>query len=546
MARARTNPWLVLMVLTSGFFMIMLDTTIVNVAIPAMSTALNTTLDQILWVLNAYVLVYAVLLITAGRLGDLYGQRNLFAIGLFIFTIASALCGVAQNPEQLIAARVLQGVGGALLTPQTLAILTTIFPPERRGAAFGIWGGVAGLATVAGPTVGGAIITYIDWRWIFYINVPIGIAALVATFALIPDLRPGRRHGWDVVGIILATAGLFAIVFGLIEGERYNWGQIESFGITIPEVLAAGVVLLVVFIVWERFQTEPLLPLSLFADRNFAVANWIAAAISFGMLSMFLPFTIYLQSARGFSALVAGLTLAPMSLVSMVTAPFAGRLADRVGGKYILMAGIFLFTIGMGSIAFVAGPDSTWINFLAPAIVAGFGIGMTFAPMTTVAMRNIEPRVAGAASGVLNTIRQLGAAVGSAVVGALLQFHLSNTLRDQAISHASQLPAAFRAQFIAAFTNVSSKGFQIGTGESGASLPAGIPDAVKAQLAAIAHDVFVSAYIDAMKATFVLPIIVLGLTALSTVLIKRRKRVAGVGQPPVRQEEREEVRTAAG
>ncbi len=545
MARARTNPWLVLLVLTSGFFMIMLDTTIVNVAIPAMSTGLNTTLDQILWVLNAYVLVYAVLLITAGRLGDLYGQRNLFAIGLFIFTIASALCGLAQNPEQLIAARVLQGVGGALLTPQTLAILTTIFPPERRGAAFGIWGGVAGLATVAGPTVGGAIITYIDWRWIFYINVPIGIAALIATFALIPDLRPGRRHGWDVVGIIVATAGLFAIVFGLIEGQRYNWGQIENFGITVPEILAAGVVLLVFFIVWERFQTEPLLPLYLFADRNFAVANWIAAAISFGMLSMFLPFTIYLQSARGFSALVAGLTLAPMSLVSMVTAPFAGRFADRVGGKYILMAGIVMFTIGMGSIAFVAGPDSTWINFLAPAVVAGLGIGMTFAPMTTVAMRNIEPRVAGAASGVLNTIRQLGAAVGSAVVGALLQFHLSNTLHDQAVSHASQLPAAFRDQFIAAFTNVSSKGFEIGTGESGARLPAGIPEAVKAQLAAIAHDVFVSGYIDAMKATFVLPIVVLGLTALSTVLIKRRKPTAAVGQP-IREEQREEVRSAAG
>src|SRR5690348_3682513 len=347
MAPARTtNPWLVLMVLTSGFFMIMLDTTIVNVAIPSMSTALNTTLDQILWVLNAYVLVYAVLLITAGRLGDLYGQRTLFAIGLLIFTVASALCGLSQNAEQLIIARVLQGVGGALLTPQTLAILTSIFPPERRGAAFGIWGGVAGLATVAGPTVGGAIITYIDWRWIFYINVPIGIAALVATFLVIPDLRAGRRHGWDVVGIILATSGLFAIVFGLIEGERYSWGQIENFGITIPEVIAAGVVLAVLFVVWERFQTEPLLPLSLFRDRNFAIANWIAAAISFGMLSMFLPFTIYLQSARGFSALVAGLTLAPMSLVSMVTAPIAGRLADRVGGKYILMTGIFLFTIG--------------------------------------------------------------------------------------------------------------------------------------------------------------------------------------------------------
>src|SRR5579864_1314061 len=340
MAQARANPWLVLVVLTTGFFMILLDTTIVNVAIPAMSTGLNATLDQILWVINAYLLVYTVLLITAGRLGDLFGQRNLFAIGLFVFTLASALCGLSQNSEQLIAARILQGTGGALLTPQTLAIITSIFPPERRGAAFGIWGGVAGLATLAGPTLGGAIITYIDWRWIFYINVPIGILALVATFLVVPDLRPGRRHGWDVVGIIVATAGLFAIVFGLIEGQRYNWGQIGSYGITIPEILVAGVVLMVVFIVWELFQTEPLIPLSLFADRNFAIANWISAAISFGMLSMFLPFTIYLQSARGFSALVAGLTLAPMSVTSMVTAPLAGRMADKIGGKYILMTGI--------------------------------------------------------------------------------------------------------------------------------------------------------------------------------------------------------------
>src|SRR5205809_1843527 len=541
MAEARTNPWLVLLVLTTGFFMILLDTTIVNVAIPAMSTGLNTTLDQILWVLNSYILVYAVLLITAGRLGDLYGQRNLFAIGLLVFTVASALCGLAQNPVELIGARVLQGVGGALLTPQTLAILTSIFPPERRGAAFGVWGGVAGLATLAGPTVGGAIITYIDWRWIFYINVPIGIAALVATFLVIPDLRPGRRHGWDIVGMVIATAGLFAIVFGLIEGQRYSWGQIESYPITIPEVIGAGVALMVLFVIWERFQAEPLVPLSLFADRNFAIANWIAAAISFGMLSMFLPFTIYLQSARGFSALVAGLTLAPMSLVSMFTAPFAGRMADRVGGKYILMTGILLFTIGMGSMAFVAGPDSTWINFLAPAIVAGLGIGMTFAPMTTVAMRNIEPRVAGAASGVLNTIRQIGAAIGSAVIGALLQNQLATTLHSQAVSHASALPPAFRDQFIAAFTNVSSKGFEIGAGESGARLPSNIPPAVAAQVSAIAHAVFVSAYIDAMKTTFVLPIAFLVLTAFITLLIKRRKRV--VAEEPVAPEQ---VQTAAG
>ena len=542
MAQARTNPWLVLLVLTTGFFMIMLDTTIVNVAIPAMSAGLNTTLDQILWVLNAYVLVYAVLLITAGRLGDLYGQRTLFAVGLFIFTVASALCGLSQNANELIAARVLQGVGGALLTPQTLAILTTIFPPERRGAAFGIWGGVAGLATLAGPTLGGAIITYIDWRWIFYVNVPVGIAALIATFLIIPDLRPGRQHGWDVLGIVLATTGLLGIVFGLIEGQKYSWGQIESYGVTIPEVIGGGVVLMVIFVVWEAFQKEPLVPLWLFRDRNFAVANWLAAAISFGMLSIFLPFTIYLQSARGFTALVAGLTMAPMSVTSMFTAPFAGRLADRIGGKYILMVGILLFTIGFGSIALVAGSDSTWINFLVPAVVAGLGIGMTFAPMTTVAMRNIKPQVAGSASAVLNTIRQLGAVIGSAVIGAVLQNRLAVTLHDQAVTQSSSLPAAFRDRFVAAFTNVSSKGFEIGTGQSGATLPAGIPPAVAHQLSVLAHNVFVTGYIDAMKQTFLLPITVLLFTAASALLIKRRARNEATVPEPAR----EEARAAAG
>ncbi|TMD17875.1 MAG: DHA2 family efflux MFS transporter permease subunit [Chloroflexi bacterium] len=526
MANARTNPWLVLVVLTTGFFMILLDTTIVNVAIPAMSKGLNAPFDEILWVLNGYILVYAVLLITAGRLGDLFGQRNMFALGLAIFTLASALCGFSQNSTELIAARIVQGVGGALLTPQTLAILTSIFPPERRGAAFGVWGGVAGLATITGPTLGGAIITYTDWPWIFFINVPLGIGALIATFAIVPDLRPGRRQGWDLVGVALATSGLFGIVFGLIEGQRYNWGEIASYGITIPEVIGGGVALMILFIVWEHFQTQPLVPLSLFEERNFAVANWIAAAISFGMMSMFLPVTIYLQSVRGFTALAAGLTFAPMSLTSMLTAPFAGRLADRIGGKYILMTGISLFTVGFSLVAYVAGPDSTWLNFLVPAIIAGAGMGMTFAPMTTVAMRNIQPRMAGAASGVLNTTRQLGAAIGSAVVGALLQTQLATALHNQAVAHASEVPVAFRDRFIAIFSSVSSNGFQIGTGQTGASLPSGLPPAVAAQLSRIAHDVFVSAYIDALKSTLVVPVLFLAFTALTTLLIKRRQRPA--------------------
>jgi MFS family permease len=258
------------------------------------------------------------------------------------------------------------------------------------------------------------------------------------------------------------------------------------------------------------------------------------------MMSLFLPVVIYLQSVRDFSALTAGLTLAPMSLTSMLVAPFAGRLADRIGGKYILMTGIFVFAIGFGSLTFVAGPNSTWINFLVPAIVAGGGMGMTFAPMTTVAMRNISPRMAGAASGVLNTTRQVGAAVGSAVVGALLQNRLAITLHDQAVSHASALPPTYRDQFVKAFSSVAANGFQIGTGQNGAKLPAGLPPAVQQQLTTLAHDVFVSAYIDAMKQTLVLPIAVLVFTAFTALLIQRRPRAEREAA------QREEVRAAAG
>jgi MFS family permease len=335
---------------------------------------------------------------------------------------------------------------------------------------------------------------------------------------------------------------MFGVVFGLIEGQRYNWSEIASYVITIPEVIGLGAVLVVLFVIWERFQKEPLVPLSLFEERNFAVSNWIAASISFGMMSLFLPIVIYLQSVRGFSALTSGLTLAPMSLTSMVVAPFAGRMADRIGGKYILMTGIAVFAIGFATLTFVAGPDSTWINFLVPAIVAGAGMGMTFAPMTTVAMRNISPRMAGAASGVLNTTRQVGAAVGSAVVGALLQSHLATTLHDQAVSQSVALPPAYRQQFVAAFSSVASNGFEIGTGQTGAKLPAGLPPAVAQHITALAHSVFVSGYIDAMKPTLVVPIAVLVLTALSALLIKRRQR------PQVEKAEApaEELAAAAG
>ncbi len=444
MNRVRSNPWIVLLVLCLGFFMILLDATIVNIAIPSIIDSLQASLDAILWVLNAYILAYAVLLITAGRLGDVFGQRTLFLAGLALFTLASAFCGLAQDIDQLIIARVIQGIGGALLTPQTLAILTTIFPPAKRGAAFGVWGAVAGLAGIAGPTLGGLIVANWSWRWIFYVNLPIGVLALAATVLVVPDLRTGRRHRLDVVGVALASSGLLAIVFGVIEGQRYNWGLIWG-PLTIPTLIGGGVLVLVAFFVWERTRDEPLIPLSLFGNHNYALMNGVLAAVSFGMLGLFLPLTLYFQSVLGMTALQAGLTLAPSSLASLLVAPVAGRLADKIGGKYILMVGLLLYAIGMGLVVSLASPQSSGLTFLGPLLLAGVGIGGVFAPSSTIAMRAIDPRHAGAASGVFNTTRQLGGVLGSAVVGAMLQSRLALSLHDQALRHAAQIPPALRA-----------------------------------------------------------------------------------------------------
>ncbi len=523
MTQKQANPWLVTLVLCLGFFMILLDTTIVNIAIPSIIDGLHATLDQILWVLNAYILVYAVLLITAGRLGDMFGPRNLFAAGMALFVLASAFCGLAQDTNQLIAARAVQGVGGAMLTPQTLSILTTIFPPQRRGAAFGVWGAVAGLATVTGPTLGGYIVTTWGWRWIFYVNLPVGIVALVATFLVIPDLRPGRMHRLDFVGVALATLGLFAVVFGLIEGQRFDWGVITGW-ITIPEILVAGVILLAAFVLWERFEPQPLLPLSLFANRNFSIMNWVSLLLAFGMLGLFLPFIIYLQSVLGMTAFQAGLAVAPMSLTSMFVAPLAGRLADRLGGKYILLAGLLVFGFGMALVDWRAGVHATGVTFLLPLMVAGLGMGCVFAPLATVAMRNVRPEAAGSASGVLNTTRQLGGVLGGAVVGAILQNRLATALREQAVAVSGQVPASFRQRFVDTFAQVGKGGLEVGGRQAAGQLPAGTPASIAQQLRQVFHDVFVNGYVNAMRPTLAVPVGLLLIGALSCLAIERRKK----------------------
>ncbi len=528
-ARTRGNPWVILIVVSLGFFMTLLDLTIVNIAIPNMISKLHASLDDILWVINAYALVLAVLLITAGRLGDLLGQRTVFFAGIALFTLASAACGLAPSPGWLIGFRAVQGLGAALLMPQTLAILTMVFPADRRGAAFGVWGAVAGIATIAGPTLGGLLVTAFDWRYIFYINVPIGLVVLALTFVIIPDLRTDRKHSFDVGGVALASLALLAICYSLVEGQRYNWGTITSF-ISIPLLFGVGVVLLVLFL-WtqaRRQAGEPLVPFVLFKDRNYSLMNMVAAFIAIGMLGIFLPFSIYLQSVLGFTALKAGLTMAPASLVSMFVAPVAGRMSDRIGGKYILMAGLLLFAAGMGSIALIAQTTSAWYDFLAPQFVAGIGIGCTFAPMTTVALRNVNPMMAGAASGVFNTTRQVGTVIGTAGVGALLQNRLIAGFTSQVLQRGASLPLQVREKLVTGFQAAAKGGMEVGSG----ARPTGL-----------GGEIFTHGFVSAMRPTMLAPIVFLVAAGVSCVFIKQQPADARAGAA---KEISEPTATAAG
>ncbi|RSN57837.1 DHA2 family efflux MFS transporter permease subunit [Actinomadura sp. WAC 06369] len=529
MSRWRGNPWAILLTLSLGFFMTLLDLTIVNIAIPSMLDKLDASLDQVLWVVNAYILVLAVLLITAGRLGDLWGKKNLFIAGVVVFTLASLVCGLAQDPAQLIAARAVQGLGAALLMPQTMSIIINVFPPERRGAALGVWGAVAGVSTIAGPTVGGVLVTSLDWRWIFFVNLPIGILVLALAVPILPPHAPGVRHRFDVPGVLLASAALFCLVFALTEGEKFGWDA------RIWGLLAAGAVLFAVFVLHQRGRQdrEPLVPFSLFRDRNFTILNLVGAAVSVGMVGMFLPMTIYMQSVLEFSALKAGLVMAPSSVVSMLLAPLAGRLSDRIGGKFILMAGLTLYALGMIWLVAVAGVGTDWTAFIAPLVVTGLGVGGVFAPMATEATRNVPPQLAGAASGVNNTIRQMGSVLGGAAVGAVLQNRLAVSLQDEAAQRAAALPPDARAGFVDGFANAAEGGLEVGAGQTGApQAPAGLPPQVADRVQDLAGQVFGHGFVDALLPTMAVPIAVVLLGAAACLGVKGHRRGAAPAAPP--------------
>ena len=523
----KTNAWAVLAVFALGTFLTLLDLTIVNIAIPSIVDDIHAPLDGILWMLNAYSLVYAVLLITSGRLGDIYGPRQLFVAGVAVFTLSSALSGLSQDATQLVLSRAGQGLGAALLAPQGLPMITSLFPPERRGGVFAIFGMLAGLAVVLGPTLGGLIVANWGWRWIFYVNVPVGIAILALTRSVIPDLRPGRPHRLDFSGVALASAGLFGIIFGLIEGQRYDWGSIEGSFVTIPMVIIVGVALVAAFLIQQarRQGREPLLPFEVFADRNFALMAFVLMAMGFAIVGVFFPLTIYYQSVLGLDAFTAGLTIAPQPVAMMLASGPIAALIQRGYAKRILFFGLIAFVAGQGWIAYTVSADGDRWALLPGLIVAGLGMAGVWTPLYDLGTRTLQPRLAGAASGVFSTIQELGAVLATAVVGAVLQNQLATALVTRATESAAQLPSAVRAPFIGGFTSAAKQGFEVGAGQSGAALqlPPGVPADLAAQIGQIAHGVFTHAFVDAMHPSMAIALAVVAAGAVVTLFARQPK-----------------------
>ena len=519
-ATRKTNPWAVLAVFALGTFLTLLDLTIVNIAIPSIVDDIHAPLDGILWMLNAYSLVYAVLLITSGRLGDIYGPRQLFMAGVALFTISSALSGMSQDATQLVLSRAGQGLGAALLAPQGLPMITSLFPPDRRGGVFAIFGMLAGLAVVLGPTLGGLIVSNWGWRWIFYVNIPVGLAILLLTPRVVPDLRPGRPHRLDLTGVALASVGLLGVIYGLIEGQRYDWGAIEGSVVTIPMVIVGGAALIAAFLLQQarRQGKEPLLPFEIFSDRNFTLMAFVLLTMGFAIVGVFLPLTIYFQSVIGLDAFQAGLTIAPQPVAMMLASGPVAALISKGYAKRILIAGLLLFVAGQAYVVMTVAADADRWALLPGLIVAGIGMAGIWTPLYDLATRTLQPRFAGAASGVLSTIQELGAVLATAVIGAVLQNQLAVSFKTEANTYAAGLPQPVRTPFVDGFANAAKSGFEVGAGQSGTALqlPPGVPADLAAQIGQAAHNVFTHSFVDAMHPAMAIPLAVLIVAALVT------------------------------
>ncbi|MFJ9365754.1 DHA2 family efflux MFS transporter permease subunit [Nocardia sp. NPDC101769] len=423
------NPWPALGALIIGFFMILLDSTIVSVANPIIMRDLRADITQVIWVTSAYLLTYAVPLLVTGRLGDRLGPKKIYLMGLAVFTAASLWCARSGSIEILIAARAVQGLGASMMTPQTMAVITRTFPPDRRGAAMGVWGAVAGLAMLVGPILGGVLADELGWSWIFYINVPIGVIAFALAWRLVPTLET-HPHQFDRVGVALSAAGMFLLVFGLQEGNGWHWNG------AIWAIIAAGLAISVLFVKSQaRTTAEPLVPLRLFRDRNFALSSVAVTAMGVAVTSMMTPWYFYLQAVRDLSPMRSALVLAPMAIVTAITGPLIGKVSDRVPPRVVPTVGFALFATSVFGIAAAMRPSSPITVFLVAGVVAGLANSCIWASLASVATRNLPMHQAGAGAGVYNTTRQLGSVLGSAAVAALMSARLTAAgLGDGALS----------------------------------------------------------------------------------------------------------------
>jgi EmrB/QacA subfamily drug resistance transporter len=411
--RSRSNMLWTFAITSIALFMVTLDNLVVTTALPVIRHDLHASLSQLEWTVNAYTLTFAVLLLTGAALGDRVGRRLMFSVGIGVFTLSSAAAALAPTATALDIARAAQGIGGAIVTPLTLTLLSAAMPPERRGLALGAWGGIGGLAVAIGPLVGGAVVEGISWQWIFWLNVPIGlILAPLAFLRLRESYGPAGRL--DLRGLGLVSAGLFGIVWGLVRGNSVGWGSLEIVG-----SLTAGLVVLALFVLWEVRATAPMLPMRFFRNRTFTLTNVASLFMFFGMFGSIFLLAQFFQTVQGYSPFQAGLRILPWTAMPIFIAPIAGAFSDRIGGQRIMAAGLALQAIGIAWIATVSSPGMPYSDVVLPFFLSGIGMALFFAPVANVVLSAVRPEEEGQASGAQNAIRELGGVFGVAVLASI-------------------------------------------------------------------------------------------------------------------------------